>query len=261
MRRSNSFIVLIISLFVTFTACKQDDDNNAQEPVVYGPEVAVGNGKARSLIRRDASGNPTAIGFVFSEQALQGLPDGHGGTPGTPHETPHVLSLPEGKEKTPYDHISFDWTPHGHEPVSIYGKPHFDIHFYKITQAERASIAPGPDMEELPDSTFLPPTYFTIPGEGVPQMGKHWVDGTAPEIISGKPFTATFIYGSYNGKVIFHEPMVTRDFLLSKPDTLIDIKQPQAVDPTGRFYPTKYSIRFDAAKAQYTILLEAMQMK
>lgn len=45
----------------------------------------------------------------------------------------------------------------------------------------------------------------------VPKMGLHWIDTNSPELSPrNQPFTATFIIGSWDGKVIFDEPMVTR---------------------------------------------------
>jgi hypothetical protein len=47
-------------------------------------------------------------------------------------------------------------------------------------------------------------------------MGSHFVDITSPEF-NGGIFTQTFIFGSYESNVIFYEPMITLDYLLSKP--------------------------------------------
>ena len=46
-------------------------------------------------------------------------------------------------------------------------------------------------------------------------MGAHWLDITSPELNQENPksFTQTFIYGSYDGKVIFMEPMITKAFM------------------------------------------------
>jgi hypothetical protein len=54
-------------------------------------------------------------------------------------------------------------------------------------------------------------------GMTVPRMGLHWLDSKSPELPPAhRPFTATFIVGSWNGQVIFDEPMVTRDFILAQ---------------------------------------------
>lgn len=59
-------------------------------------------------------------------------------------------------------------------------------------------------------------------------MGSHWVYEKTPEL-HGQPFTHTFIYGTYDGKVIFIEPMVAKSFLEQKPSVKAPIPQPSSV--------------------------------
>jgi hypothetical protein len=60
----------------------------------------------------------------------------------------------------------------------------------------------------------LPPAQASVP-----KMGLHWTDTNSPELPPrNQPFTATFIIGSCDGKVIFDEPMITRAFILAQRD-------------------------------------------
>jgi hypothetical protein len=68
-------------------------------------------------------------------------------------------------------------------------------------------------MEKLPPAGYLPANYFPTPG-GIPRIGKYWLVENAPEL-RGIPFTKTSLYGSYNGKVMFYEPMITCEFLFT----------------------------------------------
>jgi hypothetical protein len=242
----------IVALAGLFTACKKDDDGNDKaENIVYGPEVSVGQGKARSFVQLSETGSPTAIGFTMSKTAIEGLPHA---------DQAFILALPAQKAQTPYDHISLDWASHGHMPNGIYNKPHFDMHFYMVSQDERNGIQhPSEEIEQAPESKFLPATYFSAPGEGVPLMGKHWIDATTPEL-NGKPFTTTFVYGSYDGDVIFHEPMMAHDWLQTRPDTVISIPQPQAFQKPGLF-PQKYSVKYNSGKQEYRIILEDLVLR
>jgi hypothetical protein len=86
----------------------------------------------------------------------------------------------------------------------------------------------------------MPQNYVPIPG-GVPQMGVHWVDVTAPEL-NGQLFTQTFIYGSYNGQVTFYEPMITLDFIKANPSYQRNIPVPSKFEQPG-YYPTKMRIQ------------------
>ena len=72
-------------------------------------------------------------------------------------------------------------------------------------------------------------------------MGAHWLDATSPEL-NGQLFTQTFIYGSYNGKVNFYEPMITLQFIKDNPEFERTIPQPAKVQKAG-YYPTKMKIK------------------
>jgi len=75
--------------------------------------------------------------------------------------------------------------------------------------------------------------------------------------MKGRPFTATFIYGTYDGKVASYEPMVTMDFLKTRPDFSAPVKQPAAFVTKG-FYPTSYRVTYDQRRAEYKIILEGL---
>jgi hypothetical protein len=94
--------------------------------------------------------------------------------------------------------------------------------------------------------------YAPTPG-GVPQMGAHWVDVTSPEF-NGGIFTKTFIWGSYDGSFIFWEPMITLDYLLTQPNDLIPLRQPEAFQKDG-WYATNYKISYTKNPNQYTVAL------
>lgn len=247
-------IIVFISLVIStlFSACEEDEPAT-KAGTYYGNEVSLGNGKAQAWVTLDAMANPTSLGITLTKGALENLPAG-----GDHSSNMFTLGLPAEKAKTPFDHISLDWNPHGHEP-DVYVLPHFDIHFYMMTGQERQAIgADDPKIEILPDAKFFPANYVATPG-GVPQMGKHWVDVTSPEL-NGGTFTYTFIYGSYDGKVNFYEPMITREYLLSNPNKTIELGQPLAFQKSG-YYPAKYTIKYDSAKEEYVISLDELAMK
>ncbi|MEJ7682316.1 MAG: DUF5602 domain-containing protein [Segetibacter sp.] len=152
--------------------------------------------------------NQLAIGIQLGEDALNNLPKS-GDT--------YPLPLPVQSKVSGIDHVEADWNPSGHEPGPIYGAPHFDFHFYYISKQEQSSVIPGPDTVTVP-AQYIPTDYVTGVF-AVPNMGVHWSDTTAPEF-HGVPFTTTFIYGFYHGKMTFLEPMVTKAFLQTHPDFL-----------------------------------------
>ena len=150
-----------------------------------------------------------------------------------------------------------DYNPHGHEPPGVYDLPHFDVHFYMIPSAERMEIGPAdPGFDILPAPQYIPDFYMRIPG-GVPQMGTHWADLLAPEF-NGQTFTRTYIWGSFDGKVIFFEPMITVAYLESEPSETIPLRQPQSYQRDG-YYPTSYRVEHREHPDRYEISLQGLE--
>ena len=253
----------------------------------YGTAVRVGGGYARAyvLYEEGGSGAPVEVGVALDERALENLPAPNPRAPSTSpsgHEHvdnhPYLLSLPEGGAP-PYRFVELDWNPGGHEPPGIYDTPHFDFHFYTVSQAERASIVPSdPRFQEkadrLPPDRERPESYVVAappgsPAPGVPLMGVHWVDVASPELqgMFGKPeayrpFTRTFLYGSWNGRFHFLEPMITRDHLLARKaavnpaerDEVIAVPTPSSYSMPG-YYPGAYRITWDEGAKEYRVAL------
>jgi hypothetical protein len=214
----------------------------------YGEPQALGNGMIRSFVKLDQEGKPETIGMKFTTGALLGLP----GDSTVEHDT-HV-PLPAEASATGFDHLEVDWNPVGHEPKPIYGLPHFDFHFYRITVEEQAEVVGGPDTISVPP-VFVPSDY--VSGViAVPDMGVHWFDPKAPEF-NGQKFTDTYIYGFYHGKLTFVEPMATAAFISSQPDFKLQIKQPQAFQASG-YYPAIQHLYYDATTKEYTMALEGL---
>ncbi|GGX89352.1 hypothetical protein GCM10007160_15900 [Litchfieldella qijiaojingensis] len=225
----------------------------AEGNVLAGEPVAVGNGLARVVVTQDTGGIPTSIAVALTGGALEGLP-----APQPDQEAwLYLLPLPEGVSPTGYDHVLLDWNPAGHIPDGVYSVPHFDMHFYLINDAERQAITfLGPDREQRlapPNDSLVPAGYVVPPETAVERMGVHGVDPAGPEF-QGQPFTHTFIYGYHAGQLIFLEPMVTLDFLRSRPDTTMPVKTPALYSLSG-YYPTQYRVGFDPVHDEYRIEL------
>ncbi len=229
---------------LAFSSCKKDKDQTEKQKVFKGDAQIFQHGKAWTSYEVDDAGNPFRIAIVMDDAAMNSLdtsaPDG----PGHHHENSLSLKLhPKATAGTPFTHALLDWNPKGHEPAGVYDKPHFDFHFYTISEADRLAIPvyeqDSMNFKNLPAAVYMPPTYIAIPG-GVPQMGSHWLDVTTPEI-NGQPFTQTFLYGSYNGKVAFIEPMITEAFIKANPGFERSIPVASKFQKAG-WYPTKMRI-------------------
>ena len=229
----------------------------------YGTPQKVGNGMARTYVVLNAKAGqaPIELGIALDAKALEGLPT-------TGMEFPFVLPVPQ-HSPAPYTFAELDWNPMGHPPAGVYTVPHFDFHFYTISLQERNSILPtdpnfAAEARNLPTGDYVPP-FYVVPGDpaalAVPMMGVHWFNALAPELqaLFGhpdqyQPFTKTFIYGSWNGRFTFFEPMVTRDYLLSHPNFLGNISTP-ALYPEPGYFPTAYRVTYDSQAKEYRVAL------
>lgn len=259
LRRATRPATLLVAGLGLLVACGKND-SPPQPATDYGPAVVIGGGQATGYLSRDASGNPTEIGIRLTEAALTGLP----ATPTT--GTMYDILLPPLATKTPFDHLSLDWNPIGHDPIGVYSVPHFDAHFYiQAMSAQHAITLDDPKGDIFPATTTLPTGYSTppnvVPGRTVPMMGRHWTDPTSPEYQPGGSFSSTFLYGTYDGHVTFLEPMFTKAMLTSSVSFTAPIKQPQTYEQSGKYYPTTYTIRYDAAAKEYVISLNDMVLR
>jgi len=176
----------------------------------------------------------------------------------------------------------------GHEPAGVYDLPHFDFHFYTVPVEVRNSIVPSDPAfatkaASFPAAEFRAPFYLdaatarsVAPALAtVPLMGLHWLDVRSPELqmLTGhpeafKPFTKTFIYGSWNGDFIFDEPMITRAYIVSKRgavdpavvDEIVPVPAAQRYAPNG-YYPNAYRITYDAKAKEYRIALTQLSWR
>jgi hypothetical protein len=232
---------------VLFASCKKDRDDE-KGGIFKGPEVQVHDGKAWTWIKISRSGNPERMGVALTAAALNSVPVGADGQGNGGHDHGNmdnnwILKFHPRAATTPFNHLGMGWNPNGHEPEPIYGKPHFDFHFYMTTPEEVAAIPPyevdSSKFINWPAPEYFPTGYFNA-GGGVPQMGCHWIDPTSGEF-NGQPFTQTFIYGSYDGKVTFYEPMITLEFLKNTTNFERAVPQPSKVQKSG-WYPTKLQV-------------------
>lgn len=225
----------------------------AAQGIEFGPEMPLGDGTVRAFAETDAAGLATRIGIEMTEAAVTSLG----------HDMVFVtVPLPEAALAAGYDHVSFDWMPHGHAPGDLFAVPHFDVHFYMTTEAERLAIDPADPlfMEKAanrPSAEFMPPNFVPPPQlDPIPAMGEHWVDVTDP-VFAGQPFEAVLIYGAWDGEVIFVEPMVTRDLLLSRRDFGGDLGQPARVAGAVSL-PSAWSVSFDDEAGVHVVSVDGL---
>jgi len=248
-------LLLYIALLFLVVGCSASQKSGHQARTYQGPSINIGQGSAYAFVAVDAAGKPQVLGIKLSEQVLKDLPSG---LPPGADRWEYKLALPAEATSAGYDHIVVDWNPNGHVPQGVYDTAHFDFHFYLINEDERNLItAVNEDLERAnkpPENTHMPAGYILPPGTEIPRMGAHAIDPTSGEF-NGKPFTATFIYGFYNGQMIFLEPMVSESYLKTRPELVAPVSAPENYSLHAH-YPTQYGIKYDKINEEYIVSLE-----
>jgi hypothetical protein len=257
------------------------------EPELYrGDSSELGNGTVSTYVETDSAGDLLSIGVRLSASALESLPLEPDGTApcfdvdGDGVENPLTecfimlrrdLFLPAAASQAaaPFGYVQFNLNPEGHPPPAppVYAEPHFDFHFFLVGLDDVREIRTGTcgffiDCEvyerariPVPDK-YMPSGYIEV-GAAAGEEGNHLLLSTAPELADPpSEFTQTFIFGSYDGHIIFYEPMITVSVLSGDIDACYDIAQPAEWEVAGP-YPTRYCMRYLPDEEAYTVSLEA----
>lgn len=232
-----------LTILFAAAACLTCGDSTG--PGNLGGTVPLGNGTLTTFLDLDANGHPSAIGATFTAGILTGLPAA---------DSFLTVTLPTSAAGTVFKHAYFDYVPHGHAPAGVYDTAHFDFHFYFITDAQRAAIAGG--LDTVPVAANKIPTNYKKTGEVFGGMGVHWADSTNAEFTGGTAaFTKSFVYGYHEGAFEFYDIMISKDYLATHPAVSDSIRQP-AVFPAAGYYPTQWTLSYDAGTQTFRLALE-----
>ena len=227
------FLILFVAASSFIFAC--DKDKN-KEKEYKSDEASLHGGKVWSSAKVDKDGKPLSVSIVVNDAALNSVPLGQPSDHMSPQN--NLLIPIADKSGTPFKFIMLNWNSSGHEPDHVYTVPHFDFHFYTSNQNEVMSYMDEAKLAAEPSGDYIPASY--VSGAPVPMMGKHYIDVNTPEL-HGQSFTQTFLFGSYDSKVVFWEPMITLDFLKNTTQFERSIAQPSKYQQAG-YYPTKMKI-------------------
>lgn len=215
--------------------------------------------RTERTVRRDV---PAIVGLWLTAETLSGLPNEH---------TEDVPDFPS-MDSSPFTFSLINWNPHGHAPEGIYSIPHFDFHYYltpvSILDEVEAGSCEGVEVpvtcetyergtEQLPPEQ-VPPGYTDV-GEVVPRAWNHLINPNALEF-NGIRFGHTFIWGVFDGRIIFFEPMITKEFLEQRNEEVrTSIIMPERLPEPG-WYPTTYTIRYLTSENAFAVTLEEFEM-
>jgi hypothetical protein len=208
-------------------------------PMDMSPPLPWTDSGAKPFVQRDAKNAIVAIGLVIPAATVKA----------TPAKRSEVAMPMTGAGLV--QTANLQWHPTGHEPAHVYDLPHFDVHFYTITENVRGGIVPNSPLGKvMPPKAILPPASILAPGY-VPGMGMHDILASSPEFNKGK-FTVSPIIGYWNGELAFFEVMFTKAWILANEGKTGAYPQPATVHQHG-WYPTKYGVHYHKATDSYRI--------
>ena len=208
--------------------------------IVYGERQAFNGATAFTWARTNVFGQVQEVGVSIPRSLIWNPRHGHG-----PLGAFVSLEFPDVvKDSTFFNHFEGHWEPSGHPP-NAFATPHFDLHFYGIPESDVWNIVP-PDTR-VPDANQVPPGYV-YPGvnDAVPQMGVH---ATNPADLT-RPFTAAMVFGYWGGNMTFIEPMVTREYLMRRPNFALSVPRPQYLYRATQ-YPSVFRSHFNQRSQSY----------
>jgi hypothetical protein len=275
---------VVVSATIALVSCSAEPA--AESKLYQGDSAELGSGSVSTYVEMDAAGELLSIGVRLSASTFESFPLEPDGTApcfdvdGDGTEDPATecfmmlrrdLDLPTATSQAmaPFGYVQFNYNPEGHPPPAppVYAKPHFDFHFYLVGLDDVREIRTGTcgffidcDVYErarvpVPDR-YMPPAYIEV-GAAAGEEGNHLLLSTAPEL--GDPpaeFTQTFIFGSYDGHIIFYEPMIAVSEFTEGLDECQEIARPTAWEVAGP-YPTQYCMRYLPDEDAYSVSLES----
>ncbi len=172
-----------------------------------------------------------------------------------PRQDAVIPFAPEVEAQTGFTFADIYAEAHGHPPQA-YMSPHFDFHFYFISQHELEGV----DCKDSSKPSALPAGYalpdITVPSIGeltglcVPLMGMHAVPDA--DLTAAAPWAASMLVGYYSQKPIFLEPMVSSARLLEQHGFSLAIPR---IEPTAHVrYPKRFRAVYLAKSKTYNLI-------
>jgi len=247
-------------------ACGQGD------PTTWSAQMnAYANAGTYPAVQTDANGIPSSVTVTIPPIDFTG--DGTSATlPIGPCQTIYRFAystiVTTSGEPGPFLYVEVDWNTEGlsRGPNGSFISPHFDFHYYmlprEVVESELTCVSTNGRtcdpfatdytqtqlFQELPDATFVPPSYRPDIDSAIPTMGLHLLDMNIVYSVENVNHYPTLIYGTFAGKVMFAESSVTLYTLqdaIAAPDHRITFPylQPTSfVSPIA--WPTSFFIEY-----------------
>ena len=183
------------------------------------------------------------------------------------------------EDATGFNHIGIDWSPCGHPPLDKFGRPHYNLHIFRVTPEDRQDVCcvmDGPFVcAPLADQTYsngkkfyvwgtdtdgnlanVPATFSGTTDTAVPGEASHaWDLGGAQDVADwDKPI---LIEGLYDGSVQFWEPMFPYEFVSGDAVQFYE-EDVSYVSQTIDELPSYWSMRYDPVSKFTTLTMKGI---
>ena len=200
------------------------------------------DGQVKSFAHVDEQGQILGVGVVVPVKSFETVPDMD-----PAFQNAVGVEMPATvRDKTFIQLLRINWLAAGHGP-GPYHAPHFDLHFYRGTMAEVTAIT-CPATDPFP-ANILASGYET-PSTCVGGMGYHAWPSTD---IESNTFSASIILGYAAQKMVFIEPMITQEVLLSRKSFELAITRPESAGGAATLFPSHLTVTYAAATDTYEI--------
>jgi len=169
----------------------------------------------------------------------------------------------------PFQYITFDVQHKGHMPPGVYTVPHIDFHFFLTPLAEvKKAFGPVPGVcsgltkeamynanKPLPKACFPKGRWRNV-NAVAPMQGNHLANMDSPEN-NHQSFTNTYIWGMFNGRLTYMEPMITLKYLEGLKPGAKECKTTSLPTefPEANYYPAQYCTIKDAKTGAISVEL------
>jgi len=201
----------------------------------------VETGNVTSIARVSPTDEVLGVGVVIPVKSFENVP-----TTDPAFQNNVGLEMPDAvRDRTIIQLLRINWLSGGHGPAP-YGKPHFDLHFYRGTRDEVTAIdcdATAPFPADILAKGYEPPSTC------VRGMGFHaWPSAD----IADHTFAASIILGYADQEMVFIEPMITQELLVSRQSFELDIARPTSAGAATTLYPGHLTATYSALSDTYT---------
>ena len=228
------------------------------DQLVVGDTAEIAGGTAAAWARVNGGGKVVWVGLTIPLSMVENMPPRGTGPAGAVA----ALNFPPVVQATTYfDHVQIQSQlaghPNGGADPNRYMTPHFDLHFMGIPVADVWAIPGGPFGAQVP-AERVPRGYLQPENHSLPQMGRHSL--ALDEFLATDHWLFTMIAGFLPDASYMHfiEPMITKEFLLSRKNFNLPVPAP-AVLGRATSYPTECLAHYDKDADAYHIVFKGFK--